>query len=144
MVVTREPAVQCCQRKQVVFLVSSHIGINDNFVTAQKNWFVAQKYALLDPKGLIWDNLGPNMANNWFADQLIGSADWVSRVQPSTAKFSQVQPRTAKNSQERPKAKYSQVQPGTAKYSMVQHGTAKYSHVEPSTAKLSQVEPSTA
>ena len=27
----------------------------------------------LDPKGLTCDHLGPNMADNWFADQLIGS-----------------------------------------------------------------------
>ena len=37
LVVTREPAVQRCQHKQVVFLVPSHNGANTFFVTAQKN-----------------------------------------------------------------------------------------------------------
>ena len=34
----------------------------------------------LDPKGLIWDHLGPNMADNWFADQLIGSVGLGARA----------------------------------------------------------------
>ena len=60
--------------------MSSHIGSNNNFVTAQKNWFLVQNIHLLDPKGLIWDHLGPNMANNWFADQLIGSVGLGARA----------------------------------------------------------------
>ena len=34
----------------------------------------------LDPKGLIWDPLGPNMADNWFSDQLIGSVGLGARA----------------------------------------------------------------
>ena len=33
---------------------------------------MAQNMQFLDPKGLTCDHLGPNMADNWFADQLIG------------------------------------------------------------------------
>ena len=80
MVVTRQPAVQHCQQKQVVFLVSSHNGTNENFVSAQKNWILDQNMHFLDPRGLIWDHLGPNMAENWFADQLIGSGGLGARA----------------------------------------------------------------
>ena len=78
--VTREPAVQRSQHKQNVFLVSSHKGSNKNCVTGQKNWILAQNMYFLDPKGLIWDHLGPNMADNCYADQLIGSVGLGARA----------------------------------------------------------------
>ena len=34
----------------------------------------------LEPVGLIWDRLGPNMADNWFADQLFGSVGLGARA----------------------------------------------------------------
>ena len=72
--------MQRCQHKQNIFLVSGHDGTNENFVTFQKNRILAQNMHFLDPKGLIWDHLGPNMAANWFADQLIGSVGLGARA----------------------------------------------------------------
>ena len=62
------------------FISTIHNGTNENFVTAKKNWILAQNMHFLDPKGLIWDHLGPNIADNWFADQLIGSVGLGARA----------------------------------------------------------------
>ena len=50
--------------------MSSHNGTN-SFGAAQKNWILSQNMHSLVPKGIMLDHLGSNVADIWFADQLI-------------------------------------------------------------------------